>query len=366
MLSRGGGRAGGGNIAAVDNKFNRKRGVEVGGRAVMDQAVNVDQERALCRRRTKAKRVLARSGNNEPIKLSAEDESNLIQMLNDTSSELYRLFSNHNPNKTPQQCYLDLKYSPPGDLESKSLYEKVLQYAQLHRKLGKRIKREKTVARVDPMPSSSSSKREDAVERNAVPVSQILQSDGANDRAKKKEERRVCPLMRKAERENKLETVSANVKLQEDPKELRRASEVDEDAILKSYKQALKSKSIDMGLRMALLDEDCHNIKSNGTGDSMAPGQLPTLMRPRTRSPAPNGNCFFTRPMRANRVQHSLSSVSSSFELHKVNATCSVSSTSVSISTCEFVSDDKEVVRRRRNLIKDFLSRRITTQSRRL
>lgn len=329
----------------------------------------------ICRRRSK-KRTPALNG---CFKLSAEDESDLIQMLNDPASELFRLFAHHNPNKSPQQCYLDLKYSSPDDLESKSLYEKVLKYAQLHRKLGKRIKREKTVvvgkaaaaAVVDPLPASSKREKEcekevvkvkcgDAAEKKkekkmvipkkgkaedtgVVPFSQFLQEDGCNDRLKGKGSAAAAAAgvgKQRAEKKQQ-DGPCANpllfMAMKSGGQEVVEESEA-EDAILKSYQKALVSKNMDTGMRLALLDGDS-NRAVKGSGDGLAGCGLPSLLKGRRRSPPANrtGNCFVSRPMRANRIQHSLSSVSS-IEVHKTNTTCSMSSTSISISTCEIVS----------------------------
>lgn len=339
-----------GKIGRVEN-FNRARGP-----AMMDKGLAEprDQERAECQKRTARPKRRTLLTCAEPFKLSADDESDLIQMLNDPSSELYGLFSHHNPVKTPQQCYLDLKYSAPDDMESRSLYEKVMKYAQLHRKLGRRIKREKNVAKVKPMVAEAICPKKPAQEQSAQPQTKVepitmaitcenkpapdafpqsVQEDGCLDRAKKNtikhRTEQLCP-MKKEAMPNPLRHAKAHKPKKEVESEA-------EDAIIKSYQKALLSKDMDSGLRLALLDNDC-NRTSTGCGDGLGGCGLPSLMKGRHRSPPTNrsGNCFVTRPIRANRIQHSLSSVSS-FEVLQTNTTCSVSSTSISISTCEVV-----------------------------
>lgn len=108
--------------------------------------------------------------------------------------------------------------------------------------------------------------------------------------------------------------------------------EVSDGAMLQSYKTALDTANVDPGRRLALLDEDFNRIGRAGDG------ALASLLRAGPVSP--NGNCYIKPSMRGNRIQRSLSSVSS-IEVHKgkTHTTCSVSSsTSISISTCEIVS----------------------------
>lgn len=335
-----------GKIGGVEN-FNRVSG---GGGAMIEKGLAGprDQERAECQNRTTRPKRRTLLTCAEPFKLSADDESDLIQMLNDPSSELYGLFSHHNTVKTPQQCYLDLKYSAPDDMESRSLYEKVMKYAQLHRKLGRRIKREKNVVKVKPMVAEASGSKKPAQQPPAQPGGKVepitvaitcenkpashrefVQEDGCSDRARKitakHRTEKLCP--RKAEL---LPNPLRHVKAKKPKKEVESEAE---DAILKSYQKALLSKDMDSGLRLALLDNDC-NRTSTGCGDGLGSCGLPSLLKGRHRSPPTN--CFVTRPIRANRIQHSLSSVSS-FEVLQTNTTCSVSSTSISISTCEVV-----------------------------
>lgn len=339
---------------------------------IMDQVGAAASAQGSCRTRSKPKRAMASNG--KSFKFSANDEGDLIQMLNDTTSELYRLFSHHNPNKSPQQCFLDLKYSPPQDLESQSLYEKVLKYAQLHRKLGKRIRREKprvkeerssskvVVADEDPL-SCKRKVEETFVTTKDTGVassafSQVQQEDGCMDdqrKNKKKKDKakgtavdhvhteKLCMLQEKVKGNTDSCSNPLNCENMTDKKKRNEESEEPENSILKSYQRALTTANVDTGLRLALLDEDCNRMAGNGCGDGLGSCGLPSLMRPRKRSPAENRNCYVSRPMRANRIQHSLSSVSS-IEVHKTNTTCSMSSTSISISTCEFVSGKDEVI----------------------
>lgn len=344
---------------------------------IMDQGMSAAPAAVHVSSRRKSKPKRAQHLNNDQLgKLSADEEGDLVQMLNDSSSELYRLFSHHNPNKSPQQCYLELKYSPPEDLESQSLYEKVLKYAQLHRKLGKRIKREKPRVKAEPVTNTcalktSTPKRNTQPEvagipkfevtkdtrHNVVPAfSQFPQKDGCQESIMKPKTK-VRPDGEHVRMEKFCELLKQKVKGGVDPcenplicdsmKRKRVKEEVPEDAILKSYQRALTTGNMDSDLRLALLDEDCRGpFGSNGCGDGLASCGLPSLMMRRDlrRPPMDNriGNCTVSRPVKANRIQHSLSSVSS-IEVHKTNTTCSMSSsTSISISTCEIVSEVKK------------------------
>lgn len=308
----------------------------------------------------------------DDLKLTPEDESNLIQMLNDKSSELYRLFSAHNPNKSPQQCYLDLKYSSPDDLESRSLYEKVLKYAQLHRRLGRKIKRENPKKQKvesgtsgaeagcsrnlkDEKPATDT--KEAAPKKDylkSAPFSQFVQEDGCNDRCKKYEPvtrnkktncgqkgcgqkncgQNVCNV--KIEKKLFTDDPCKNPLFCENMKSDKKVVEEPDDVILKSYQKALNTQNLDTGMRLALLDVECNKV-ANACGDGLKGCGLPSLMKPPARQQA---KCFVSRPIRAKSIQHSLSSVSS-IEVHKTNTSCSLSSTSISISTVEVVSKDK-------------------------
>lgn len=345
---------------------------------IMDQGMSAAPAAGHVSSRRKCKPKRANHLNSDQCgKLSADEEGDLVQMLNDSSSELYRLFSHHNPNKSPQQCYLELKYCPPEDLESKSLYEKVLKYAQLHRKLGKRIKKEKPRIKAEPVTNTcaiqtSTPKKhtqhevavipkfevtKDARHHVVPPVSQFPQKDGCQESIMKQRTKvkhdgeqvrrdKFCELLMEKVKERD-EYRCENPLYGKSMKSKRVKEEVPEDAILKSYHRALTTGNVDSDLRLALLDEDCRGpLGSNGCGDGLIGCGLPSLMRRDVRRPPIDmrtGNCTVSRPVRANRIQHSLSSVSS-IEVHKTNTTCSMSSsTSISISTCEIVSGVKDV-----------------------
>lgn len=295
-------------------------------------------------RKSKSRRSLMSC--EDTLRISAEDEADLVQMLNDSSSELYRLFSQHNPKKSPQQCFLDLKYASPEDLEAKSLYEKVLKYAQLHRKLDRKIrgggegkvKVEQESCGVPTRNGNGCEIRKDIKRersgRREVPFSQFTQQDGAADKIERKKKEPVACSTRKG----RIGDYPADNPLFMSSRKCDRGEDAESD-ILKSYKRAMTTANVDTGMRLALLDED-YNRMAAGCGDAV--DSLPAFMRSQQKrhqsEPPRTGNCYATqRPMRSNRLQHSLSSVSS-IEVHKTNTTCSMSSTSISISTCEIVS----------------------------
>lgn len=321
----------------------RFKGAAAAGLMMMDLRSEAhDDVGSGCRKRSKARRT---GEMHNPVKLTADEESELILMLNDPKSELFRLFAHHNPNKSPQQCYLDLKYCPPDDLESKSLHEKVLKYAQLHRKLGRKMKREKarkpSECQVDEKPCQLDGGK--SSKQGAIAVQQ---GDGCHDRADVKKRAENCALY-KEKRCGRANDAFANpLKTCDSQRSARKnlfcdGEEDAEDAILESYQKALTTTNVGTDLRLALLDEELNKPAKKGCGDEANGCTLSSLLKPkrRQRSPPRNatGNCFVSRPVRANRIQHSLSSVSS-IEVHKTNTTCSMSSTSISISTCEFVS----------------------------
>lgn len=261
------------------------------------------------------------------------DEGDLIDMLNDPGSELYRLFAHHNPNKTPQQCFFDLKYSPPEDTESRSLYGKVLKYAQLYNKLGQRIKGGNTrraentqklkggeAVLSDTLPDKGDIKREK--KKNSVPFPKLLHSDGACDRLKEKKTAVTSTVNNPL---TSLTRKNPEAKADFDP----------DAALLRSYQKALDTTNVETQMRLAMLDSDYNKIGQRFEGSD---GTLGHLLRRHRSEPPSSGKCFVRNlPMRANKIQHSLSSVSS-IEVHKTNTSCSMSSTSISISTCEFVS----------------------------
>lgn len=291
----------------------------------------------------KNRRNISLSGDHSS-RMFGHDEGDLIDMLNDPGSELYRLFAHHNPNKSPQQCFFDLKYSSPDDTESRSLYGKVLKYAQLYNKLGKRIK------------SGSARKPENSekLKGGAALQTEKLLVKGNNQRDKKKDSVQAggaCDLIK----EKKLGAVStekvgttANKRLSADRDQIGNPltsmteknpeDKVDFDpdaALLRSYRKALDTTNVGTQMRLAMLDSDYNKIGQRCEGSD---GTLSHLLRRHRSEPPRTEKCYVRNlPMRANRIQHSLSSVSS-IEVHKTNTSCSMSSTSISISTCEFVS----------------------------